>query len=169
MPSDTPPVTLESPAATAAFARRLAPTLGAGHVLLLSGEIGAGKSHFARALIGARLEAAGTPEDIPSPTYTLVQSYTAGALAIWHCDLYRLGDPEEAVELGLWEAFDTALCLVEWPERLGDAAPEAALSLAFSDGAHAEERRLRLAPISAAGARLYGLACAALPACETTP
>ncbi|MDE3120195.1 MAG: tRNA (adenosine(37)-N6)-threonylcarbamoyltransferase complex ATPase subunit type 1 TsaE [Paracoccaceae bacterium] len=125
-------LTLPSPEATAALAEWLAPRLMPGDVLLLSGPIGAGKTHFARALIQARLAAAGLHEDVPSPTFTLVQVYDAGGVEIWHADLYRLTHPDEAVELGLEQAFDTAICLVEWPDRLGAAAPADALSLRFA-------------------------------------
>jgi len=122
-----PPVTLPDPEATVALARRFAPLLGAGDVLLLEGQIGAGKTAFARALI----QALGVAEDVPSPTFTLVQTYEAG-VEIWHADLYRLSHPDEAVELGLTEAFETALCLVEWPGKLGADRPEQALTLQFS-------------------------------------
>ncbi len=123
------PILLPTETRTAALAARLAPVLRAGDSLLLSGPIGAGKSFFARALIRARL---GNPaEEVPSPTFTLVQSYDAGDTEIWHCDLYRLADPFEAVELGLDEAMADAICLIEWPDRLGGAVPDTALSLEF--------------------------------------
>lgn len=119
--------------ATAAFGAALAPRLSAGDQLLLIGPIGAGKTHFARSLIRARLAAGGQPpEDVPSPTFTLVQTYDAGNAEIWHADLYRLTHPDEVAELGLIDAFDTAICLVEWPDRLGDLAPDAALNVIFS-------------------------------------
>lgn len=95
----------------------------AGDSLLLSGQIGAGKSHFARAFIQARL---GRAEDVPSPSFTLVQTYEAD-VEIWHSDLYRLSHPDEVLELGLEQAFATAICLVEWPDRLGDLAPANAI------------------------------------------
>lgn len=113
--------------ATAALARRLAPVLGPGDTLLLSGPIGAGKTHFARALIQQRLGATGRTEDVPSPTFTLVQTYDDGKEEIWHADLYRLTHADELWELGLDEAFATAICLIEWPDRLGDGAPADAL------------------------------------------
>ena len=150
------PLNLPSPEATAALAARLAPHLRAGDTLLLEGPIGAGKTHFARHLIGALQDAAGVPaEEVPSPSYTLVQSYRAGALEIWHADLYRLGSADEALELGLDDAFGTALCLVEWPDRLGPAAPADALTLCFAAGAEEDARALTA---EAAGPRSAELA-----------
>lgn len=124
---------LDNADATCALAARLAPQLGTGDTLLLVGPIGAGKTHFARALISACLASAGAPpEDIPSPTYTLVQTYLAGALEIWHADLYRLTDAGEATELGLESAFVMALCLIEWPDRISGQLPDDALTLRFN-------------------------------------
>ena len=130
------PITLATLAKTEAVARRLAPRLMPGDVILLDGPIGAGKSAFARALIRARL---GNPdEDVPSPTFTIVQTYADATADIWHCDLYRLSHPQEAVELGLDEAFETAICLIEWPDRISALLPARALSitLAAGEGAH---------------------------------
>lgn len=158
MSSPDLPATLLLPSEedTAALAERIGALAGPGDVLLLSGPIGAGKTHFARALIRARLAEHGLAEDIPSPTFTLVQSYEAGPLEIWHADLYRLTHPDEVVELGLIDAFETALCLVEWPDRLGALAPPAALRLDFAatpDGAH----RVTLSGDAAWAARLAGI------------
>ncbi len=122
-----------SPDETARHARLLGARLGGGDTLLLRGDVGAGKTHFARALIQSQLA---TPEDVPSPTFTLVQVYdTARGIQIWHADLYRLGDPAEAEELGLGEAMERAICLIEWPDRLGTMIPPDALdiTLAASD------------------------------------
>ncbi len=113
--------------ATTQLAQSIAPLLRVGDVLLLEGEIGAGKTHFARALIQSFVS-----EDVPSPTFTLVQTYLAPVFEIWHADLYRLSHPDEAIELGLTEAFEAAVCLVEWPEKLGEDRPKAALTLRFS-------------------------------------
>ncbi|MEM1362380.1 MAG: tRNA (adenosine(37)-N6)-threonylcarbamoyltransferase complex ATPase subunit type 1 TsaE [Pseudomonadota bacterium] len=143
MPPDLS-LTLQNPDETAYFARTLAPLLGPGDVLLLEGEIGAGKSHFARALIDRRLRDLGLAEDIPSPTFTLVQTYHAGDLEIWHSDLYRLNTADEAIELGLQDAFDSALCLVEWPDRLGSDQPLEAARLSFTPGAHETVRELSI-------------------------
>ncbi len=135
---------LPSAEATARLAEWLAPQLGPGDVLLLEGEIGAGKTHFARSLIQARLSADGRHEDVPSPTFTLVQVYEAGETEIWHSDLYRLTSADEAIELGLLDAFETAICLVEWPDRLEDLAPPKALSLRFLPGSQPDSRVLAL-------------------------
>ena len=126
-----PPVSLRlnSPDDTARFARSLGARLSPGACLLLQGEIGAGKTHFARSLVQSLLL---TPEDVPSPTFTLVQTYDTKSGELWHADLYRLSSADEVVELGLDEAFATAICLVEWPDRLEDLTPESALILTFS-------------------------------------
>jgi tRNA threonylcarbamoyl adenosine modification protein YjeE len=122
-------LTLADAAATARLAAAMAPHLRAGDFLGLSGPLGAGKSHFARALISARLKALGRAEDIPSPSFTLVQTYDLGPVTLWHADLYRLASAEELPELGLDEAIPAAICLVEWPERLGALLPARRLDL----------------------------------------
>jgi len=133
MPRLPGPLTLPHLEDTEAFAARLAPILRPGDTLLLSGPIGAGKTAFARALIRASME--NPAEEVPSPTFTLVQTYTApDGTELWHADLYRLTGPDEATELGLESAFDTAICLVEWPDRLADLAPAEALCLTFAAG-----------------------------------
>lgn len=155
MPEQTATKELSSPDATCALAQAMAPVLHAGDVLLLSGGVGAGKTHFARCLIQALLPA---PEDVPSPTYTLVQTYPGKTADIWHADLYRLSDPFEVIELGLTEAFSDAICLVEWPDRLADMAPDNALRLAFDPGDEDDQRLLRLSwSDSGWGDRLKGL------------
>lgn len=126
-------LTLDLPdeAATADLGRRLAPLCRAGDVIALRGDLGAGKSTLARALIQT-LQGADT--EVPSPTFTLVQTYPGDlptGLAIWHFDLYRLENPAEARELGIEEAAD-GLTLVEWPERLGSHLPKTRLELQLS-------------------------------------
>lgn len=125
---------------TAALGRALGGLAGPGLVLLLSGPIGSGKSHLARALIRSRL---GEAVEVPSPTFTLVQTY-AGDPEIWHADLYRLTHPDEVLELGLEDAFSQAICLVEWPDRLGRATPSGAHHLRFAT--KGEGRTLTVSP-----------------------
>ncbi|WP_342077506.1 tRNA (adenosine(37)-N6)-threonylcarbamoyltransferase complex ATPase subunit type 1 TsaE [Yoonia sp. SS1-5] len=115
---------------TAALAAQFATMLERGDSLLLDGPIGAGKSAFSRALIRARFE--NDRLEVPSPTFTLVQTYTHDDGDIWHCDLYRLTHPDEIFELGLEEAVSDSICLIEWPERLGNGAPADGLRLVFS-------------------------------------
>lgn len=132
---------LRSPDETDALANAIAPTLTAGDCFLLEGPVGAGKSAFARALILALLE---EREDVPSPTFTLVQTYEGPDFDIWHCDLYRLTSPDELVELGLDEAFENAATLIEWPDRLGDMVPSSAQRLSFAVAAEDGARELRV-------------------------
>lgn len=135
-------LTLNSPQATAEFAVRLGAELDPADTVLLNGTIGSGKTHFARNLIQSLMN---PPEDVPSPTFTLVQAYDTKKGEIWHCDLYRLGAVEEVDELGLIDAFETALCLVEWPEKLGSLTPDDALMLTFhTDPEETETRHLTL-------------------------
>jgi tRNA threonylcarbamoyladenosine biosynthesis protein TsaE len=133
-------VTLYSAEETALLAVRLGAVLRSGDCLLLDGPIGAGKSHFSRHLIQSVLQ---VPEDVPSPTFTLVQTYDTQFGELWHADLYRLSSQDEIEELGLTEAFETAICLVEWPDRLGSLAPNNALTLKLeTDAEHEFTRRL---------------------------
>ncbi|WP_037314784.1 tRNA (adenosine(37)-N6)-threonylcarbamoyltransferase complex ATPase subunit type 1 TsaE [Ruegeria halocynthiae] len=131
-------ITLNSPEETALFATRLGAALRPGDILLLEGDIGSGKTHFARSLIQSLMA---IPEDVPSPTFTLVQAYDTESGEIWHCDLYRLSAVEEVEELGLIDAFDTAICLVEWPDKLGPLTPESALKMTFETDPNTMETR----------------------------
>ena len=117
---------LHGEAGTEALARRIAAQLRAGDVICLSGDLGAGKSVLARAVIRTL---AGPDLEVPSPTFTLVQAYEAPAFEIWHADLFRLADAGEVDELGLDDAFGTAATLIEWPERAGDRLPARRLEI----------------------------------------
>lgn len=130
---------LASPDETAEVAEELAQQLRPGDVILLSGPVGAGKSHFSRHLIKSILV---EPEDIPSPTFTLVQTYETHNGELWHSDLYRIGSTTEIEELGLAEAFEGAICIVEWPDRLGPLTPRNALAIELSEGANEDSREL---------------------------
>ncbi len=113
-------VFLADEAATQDLGRQLAASLRPGDALCLTGPLGAGKSTLARALIRALT----TPdEEVPSPTFTLVQFYETAAFPLAHFDLYRLSDPDEAYEIGLDEALDGGVALIEWPQRLEGRLP----------------------------------------------
>ncbi len=142
MPDQTFLINLPDADATDALGRVLGDHAVVGDVFLLSGPIGAGKSHLSRAFIRHRL---GRFEDVPSPTFTLVQTYEDGAGDIWHADLYRLSHPDEVIELGLDDAFLTAICLVEWPDRLGRLTPQAPITIALSNHAEGREARITFA------------------------
>ena len=125
------------------MARNLGAVLCAGDTILLHGNVGAGKTHFARALIKSLLAA---PEDVPSPTFTLVQVYDAvSGVEIWHADLYRLTDPSETEELGLTDAMEEAICLIEWPDRLATLKPDDALDITLTPTDVESERTLTAA------------------------
>ncbi|MGD9979813.1 MAG: tRNA (adenosine(37)-N6)-threonylcarbamoyltransferase complex ATPase subunit type 1 TsaE [Hyphomonadaceae bacterium] len=113
-------VALPDAMATLAFGRRLGERIRPGDVICLSGSLGAGKTTLARGAIEAWT---GYPDEVPSPTYTLVQAYDGEGGELWHVDLYRLRHPDEAWELGLEDAFSSAACLIEWPERLEGQLP----------------------------------------------
>jgi len=103
-------------------ATRLANVLRPGDIVALSGDLGAGKTSFARGV----LRGLGWAGEVPSPTFTLVQPYDT-VPEVWHVDLYRLGSPADADALGLFET--DAVLLIEWPERLGGRLPAEALRL----------------------------------------
>jgi tRNA threonylcarbamoyladenosine biosynthesis protein TsaE len=123
---------LADQAATEALANCLSGQLHKGDVVALSGDLGAGKTAFARAFIRACGQKQGTLiDEVPSPTFTIVQIYDEVDPAVWHVDLYRLEDRADTIELGLEEAFEEGISLIEWPDRLGDAMPTDHLSLNF--------------------------------------
>lgn len=119
---------------TEALAARLAPCLKAGDVIALHGGLGAGKTTFSRALISALM---GQETDVPSPTYTIVQTYEAPAFPIFHFDLYRLNEPDEVFELG-WDETDAGVALIEWPDNAGAHLPTWRLDLILD---HTQETR----------------------------
>ncbi len=128
-------------AETEALAVRLSAAVSPGDIIALFGNLGMGKSVFARAFIRAY---AGIDEEIPSPTFTLVQVYGVDAAPVFHFDLYRLEAPEEALELGIEEAFTEGISLIEWPERLGGWMPENRLEIHLTAGDRETARKVRL-------------------------
>lgn len=150
-------VDLPDEAATAAFAARVAAIARPGDVIALSGELGAGKTCFARAFIRARAGADKAPEEVPSPTFTLVQTYELPGGTVWHFDLYRLRATEEAWELGIEDAFHDSISLIEWPERLGGLLPARRLAITLDFGPEPGSRRATLTRSSEWSARLAGM------------
>jgi len=143
-------LTLGDISATEALAARLAALVAAGDIVGLAGELGAGKTTFARAFICARLG----KTEVPSPTFTLVQTYEGGGAPIWHFDLYRLQSSEEIYELGVEEAFDTAISLIEWPEKMAGNEPLDWLELRLDPVDGEEARRATLTPYGSRSANL---------------
>ena len=125
--------------ATSELGKDIGRRLSLGDVILLNGSVGAGKTHLARSLIQSILT---QPEDIPSPTFTLVQTYETQHGELWHVDLYRITSDLEIDELGLLEAFETAICIVEWPNRLGAKIPKQALTIDLTTKGDARNARL---------------------------
>ena len=147
---------LPDAAATAAFGAALARYLRPGDVVALWGDLGAGKSTLARALI----QAVSAADEVPSPTFTLVQTYEGRmgdgrAAEIWHFDLYRLTSPDQAYDLAIEEAFQQGISLIEWPDRLGYLLPRQRLDLHLETVG--EGRLLRLAGDAGWAARLAAL------------
>jgi tRNA threonylcarbamoyladenosine biosynthesis protein TsaE len=135
---------LDDEAATARLGAAIAAELKAGEAVCLTGPLGAGKSTLARALVRALT----TPgEDVPSPTFTLVQFYEGQGFKLAHFDLYRLADPDEAYEIGLDEALEDGAAVIEWPERLEGRLPPDRLDIEIM--VEGEARRARLIPAGA--------------------
>lgn len=134
-------IDLADEAATRRLGARLAELARPGDVVLLSGTLGAGKSTLARAFIQALTSA---DEEVPSPTFTLVQIYETEAADVWHFDLYRLEKPDDAFELGIEDAFVDGISLIEWPDRLGGLTPRRRLEVTLAAGASETSRRATL-------------------------
>lgn len=131
---------LPDQAATEAAAAGLARLCRPGDVFCLFGDLGAGKTTFARGF----LRALGIEDEIPSPTFNLLLTYDTDRGQVWHFDLYRLNAREEAIELGIDDAFADGICLIEWPDRLGTWLPEQRIEIHLSDTHDGRARHLRL-------------------------
>ncbi len=134
-------IALPGLAATAEFARRLAPLLRTGDLVGLAGVLGSGKTTLARDLIAALSD---RDREVPSPTFTMVQTYDCGALTVWHFDLYRIERSADVYELGFEDALACGVTLVEWPERLGALMPADHLMITLVQGPTAGARVARL-------------------------
>lgn len=151
-------LTLPDLAATQNFAKLFAPILKTGDVVAFDGTLGAGKTELCRSII----HALGLADDVPSPTFNLVQVYDPPAEdqttpTIWHMDLYRLEQPEEIFELGVEEAFDTAVSLIEWPSKMGAYLPVGFLTIRLEVGVETHQRQLSLWGDKVWQARLKGI------------
>ena len=140
--------------ATAELAARISALAEPGDVIALKGDLGTGKTSFARTFIRARGD---RDEEVPSPTFTLVQVYGQYSTPIWHFDLYRLCCPEEGWELGIEDAFSDGISLVEWPERLGALLPRRRLEVALAFGDRPGARLVSLDPGTGWQARLTAI------------
>jgi tRNA threonylcarbamoyl adenosine modification protein YjeE len=136
-------ILLADEAATAALARELAPCLRHGDVVALHGDLGAGKTSFARGLIRSLT---GASEEAPSPTFTLMQTYESAIGPVHHFDLYRIAHPDELVEIGFEEALGDGVVLIEWPDRAGSWLPERRLDVLLGFGVDAGVRVAQLIP-----------------------
>ena len=126
-------ITTHSESETAAVGRDLAQTLGPGAVVLLVGDLGAGKTAFVRGLaegLGA------APDAVSSPTFTLIQEYRGGRLSLLHVDLYRLDDEREIEELGLQELGSDGVVAIEWADKLPRGVMRAAIAVRIAPGGH---------------------------------
>ena len=136
-------IDLPDEAATKALGAKLATTLRPGDAVCLTGPLGAGKSTLARALVRALTS---PDEEVPSPTFTLVQFYDGPDFPVAHFDLYRLTDPDEAYEIGLEEALEDGAALIEWPQRLEGRLPANRLAIEITPSQDGEARRATLVP-----------------------
>lgn len=119
-------VPLPTPESTAQLGVCLLPVLQPGDIVALHGDLGAGKTTLARGLIQGAM---GVDTDVPSPTFTLVQTYDLDGFELWHFDLYRLETPEDVFELGIEESFIDCVSVIEWPDRMGPYLPKDHLAI----------------------------------------
>jgi len=136
---------LQNLEATRLIANQLSATLKTGDIITFEGTLGAGKTEFCRALI----HAIGYHEDVPSPTFSLLQTYEPELVdqqkpAIWHFDLYRLENSEDVLELGIEDGFDTAITLIEWPDKMGSYLPDGHLKIMLFMGDDEGSRNIKI-------------------------
>ena len=134
-------IAIPDEAALAALAGRIAALARPGDLIALEGDLGAGKTSFARAFINALQD---EPEEVPSPTFTLVQQYETRAGTVLHADLYRIADRSETDALGLIDALDDAILLVEWPDRLPPVRAAGLLTVRLDFGSSPDSRLVML-------------------------
>lgn len=151
-------LTLAGIEATERLASVLSGAVTGGDVICLTGNLGAGKTAFARGFIRARASRYGVEvSEVPSPTFTLVQVYELPDGDIWHFDLFRIERPEDVFELGIEDAVRHAICLIEWPDRLPDMTFPSRLDLVLSFGEKEDDRTVHLSGDAAWFERLSGV------------
>jgi tRNA threonylcarbamoyladenosine biosynthesis protein TsaE len=111
-------------------AKDFAKTLKGNEIIALDGTLGMGKTVFTRAVIQYLTQ---TDMDVPSPTFTLLQTYDTPIGTLYHFDFYRLKHPDEAYEIGIEDAFSDGICFIEWPEKIGSLLPKNAINIVFSN------------------------------------
>lgn len=148
-------VALADRAATRRLGARLAKVVRTGDVIALAGALGTGKTTLARDLIETL---AGGACEVPSPTFTLVQTYELETVTVWHFDLYRIERPEEVIELGLDDALAEGVTLIEWPDRMGPLLPDERLDVMLVQGAAPDARIAQLEAHGVWRGRLAGIA-----------
>ena len=150
---DVVEIALADQSATEDLAASLARLAGTCDVLALAGDLGTGKTVFARAFI----RALGTVEEVPSPTFTLVQIYELEVATVYHFDLFRLNASDEVFELGIEEAFADGISLIEWPDHMAGLLPGERLDVALAMGPTTDSRHVKLTGHGAWAERLRGL------------
>ncbi len=133
---------------TLALGARIIKTLSAGQAVALTGDLGAGKTTLVRGMLQSVLGNI----DVPSPTYTLVQTYELPKFDLWHCDMYRLERPEDGYELGLLDAFEDAVCVIEWPDKIAPLLPKGILEIDIQFDTHGDTEG-RMAKLTGFGER----------------
>lgn len=120
---------------TLKYAAQFAQSLKQGDIVALHGTLGTGKTVFSKGIIQALCH---TNTDVPSPTFTIVQSYDSEKGTLYHFDFYRLKNPEEAYEIGIEDAFTDGICLIEWPDKIGTLLPKKHINvfLSIQDNMH---------------------------------
>jgi tRNA threonylcarbamoyladenosine biosynthesis protein TsaE len=137
-------ITSKSENETINLGSRLAGKLADGDILFLKGDLGCGKTVLARAIIRAICH--NNKLEIPSPTFTLVQTYETDLAPVWHFDLYRLDTPEEIYEIGWEEALTEGILIIEWPEKLAHLAPEDRIDIVLERSANNKNRTILVEP-----------------------
>ena len=118
--------------------------LNIGDVIMLNGDIGTGKTHFARSLINSRMFLENIISDVSSPSYNIVNVYDNIFPIIWHVDLYRLNSSEEIYELGLFSFFDEVIMIIEWPDKMGNLKPKRYLEFIFEEISDINKRKVSI-------------------------